>query len=158
MILVSIRMRTKCFKLLKMFQRKVLVCKIFVVVSKQATMSILPTQKVQCSLPLDSDILLLVSRQSYRWMFEGQSKGRIVIKETYRDALEILFKGLDHLPKVNTVGSSRDYDLLIYGSLLKRPRFEGHDCFSKGNQSGLPQRCSCASDSIQFIYLCYQVH
>ena len=42
--------------------------------------------------------------------FEGH---RTVIKATCRDALAILFKGLDHLPKGNTVGSSRDYDLLI---------------------------------------------
>ena len=46
-------------------------------------------------------------------MLEGQSKGPTVIKATYGDALIILFKGLDHLLKGNTVGSSRDYDLLI---------------------------------------------
>ena len=60
---------------------------------------------------------------------------RTVIKATCRDVVEILFKGLDHLSKGNTEGSSRDYDLLIRGSLLKR------SClmtvlFINGNQSG----------------------
>ena len=90
------------------------------------------------SFPVDSAILLLVSRYPYRWMYEGHSKGRTVIKATYGDALAILFKGRDHLPKGNTIGSSRDYDLLIYGSLLKRSRFKGHECFSGGNQSRVP--------------------
>ena len=59
-------------------------------------------------------------------MFEGHLKGnRTVIKATYRDALGILFKGLDHLPKGNIVGSSRDCDLLIQGSLLKFSYFRG---------------------------------
>ena len=40
-------------------------------------------------------------------MFEGHSKGHTIIKATCRDALAILLKGLDHLPKGNTVGSSR---------------------------------------------------
>ena len=50
---------------------------------------------------------------------------RTLIKATYIDALAILFKGLDHLSKGNTEGSSRDYDLLIRGSFLKRPHFRG---------------------------------
>ena len=34
-------------------------------------------------------------------MFEGHSKRHTVIKATYREALAILFKVLDHLPKGN---------------------------------------------------------
>ena len=69
-------------------------------------------------------------------MYERHLKRRTVIKATYGDALAILFKGRDHLPKGNIVGSLRNYDLLIYGSLLKCLRFEGHDFFSEGNRSG----------------------
>ena len=55
---------------------------------------------------------------------EGQSKGRFtVIKEKYGDALAISFKGRDHLPKGNTVGSSRDYDLLIQRVFAKASLF-----------------------------------
>ena len=68
------------------------------------------------SYPLDNAILLLVSRYPYHWMFEGRLKGRTVVKTTYKDALAILFKGLDHLPKGNCRVIERlwSFDLRVF--------------------------------------------
>ena len=73
------------------------------------------------SYPLDNDILLLVSRQSYRWMYKGHSKGRLQSRRQLVETLQQFYLGTRSFTEKATVGSLRDYDLLIYGSLLKRP-------------------------------------
>ena len=90
MILVSIRMHTKCFDFWKYFIWKCwCVWKIFwEMVCEQATTNVLPTQKVFFSFPppLDNVILLFVSKKPYHWMWRdrrGSSYSHSVVPQNF---------------------------------------------------------------------------
>ena len=59
------------------------------------------------------------------------------LKATRKDALAIIIKGFDHLSKLTSKGSSREYDLFNRGTLLKRPYIRGTLLFSERQQGKL---------------------
>ena len=56
-------------------------------------------------------------------------------------------KELDHLSKATSKDHRGTTIFFIEGSLLKRPTFEGHDCFSKATSEANPR-----GESVQDVY------
>ena len=63
-------------------------------------------------------------------------------------------KGLRSFTEGIIEGSSREYNIFNRGSLLKRPMFEGHDCFYPRQQVRVTLEvrvCKVCCDSVNFI-------
>ena len=90
-------------------------------------------------------------------MFEGQLKGTLRSQRQHVETLYQFCLGTRSFTEKETVESSRDYDLLIYRSLLKRPRFVGHDCFfpkaTKVGDTLEVYMCKCFIFSFFFVFL-----
>ena len=69
-------------------------------------------------------------------MLRDNRRDVTVTKAIYGDPLAILFLGTRSFTKKATVGSSRDYDLLILRVFAKT--FLPHDCFLKATKVGVP--------------------
>ena len=116
MILVSLRMHTKCFLSLKNIQKSV--CeKMFVLKFdyERAINSCLPTQKSFVLFLLLQIVISyhqlvgshIIGCEGHAWVIVQSQKA------TLQDTLEIFCKGLRSFNERNIEGSSRDYDLVI---------------------------------------------
>ena len=132
MILVSIKMYTKCW-LLKIFLLKVLVCfkRCFEKFVSKKLWTFYLLKRSLCSFPppLDSAILPLIGKKFYYWMWRDgcgslYSHRRQPMRRfsNCRDGLRSFYRR-QHRRVIEGLRSC------IRGSLLKYPTFEGHDYF-----------------------------